>query len=90
MTTAETSKPPTCIYPGSHPTRRPIQDELDGVAANQHQCSSFYLDTVEGMSNDIFSTEGEYHHQGLARTHRLARNPGPPGWATQGHGGNWA
>jgi hypothetical protein len=72
MTTSEISKPPSCVYPASNPTGRPIHDELQGVAANQHSCSSFYLDTVEGMSNDVLSTEGEDHHQGLARTHRLS------------------
>ncbi|HKD32203.1 MAG TPA: hypothetical protein VKB73_01905 [Gaiellaceae bacterium] len=61
-----------CRYPQSHPTARDIRGELEAIAANRRRCASFYLDTVEGMSNDFLSTEGEDHHQGLARTHRLS------------------
>jgi len=61
-----------CWYPQSHATARPIRDELDGVVQNKDQCSSIYLDTVEGMSNDFPYTEGEDHHQGLARSHELS------------------
>jgi len=64
--------PPPCRYPQSHATKRNIRTELDAVAANRRHCTSFYLDTIEAMSNDLFSTEGEDHHQGLARTHRLS------------------
>jgi len=42
------------------------------VAANRNKCTSFYLDTLERMSNDFFNTEGDDHHQGLARTHKLS------------------
>jgi hypothetical protein len=62
----------SCRYPQSHPTARRVQAEIAAIAANRSRCTSFYLDTVEGMSNDVFSTEGEDHHQGLARSHRLA------------------
>jgi len=51
-----------CWYPQSHATGRPIRDELAAVAQNQGRCSSIYLDTVEGMSNDFPYTEGEDHH----------------------------
>src|ERR1051325_4827530 len=64
--------PPPCGYPQSCRTRYDIRTELARLAANSGACASFYLDTVEGMSNDIFSTEGHDHHQGLARTHRLS------------------
>jgi hypothetical protein len=71
--------PPRCAYPGSHATEAPIDAVLDGLAANGSACTSFYLDTVEGMSMDDVPSfdplpswpEGEDHHQGLARTHRL-------------------
>src|SRR5690242_1632868 len=64
--------PPGCAYPQSHRTRHPIDVELAGLAANGARCTSIYLDTVEGMSNDLISSEGEEHHQGLARTHKLS------------------
>jgi hypothetical protein len=64
--------PPGCAYPQSHRTRHPIDVELAGLAANGAHCTSIYLDTVEGMSNDLISSEGEEHHQGLARTHKLS------------------
>ena len=41
------------------------------MAQNKDHCSSIYLDTVEGMSNNFPYTEGEDHHQGLARSHKL-------------------
>jgi hypothetical protein len=69
---SEIYEPPGCEYPQSHATKRDIWTELSGVAGHHAHCTSFYLDTVEGMSNDIFSTEGEDHHQGLARTHKLS------------------
>jgi hypothetical protein len=65
MQTPLISNPPPCNYPQSYRTARDIRSELEAVAANRSKCTSFYLDTVEGMSNDIFSTEGEDHHQGL-------------------------
>src|SRR5690348_485660 len=61
-----------CTHPGSQPTRQTIRDELASVAANKAKCASIYLDTVDWMSNGLLSTEGEDHHQGLARTHRLS------------------
>jgi hypothetical protein len=61
-----------CIYPQSNATALPIREELEALAANSSRCTSFYLDTVEGMSNDWLSSEGKDHHQGLARTHRLS------------------
>lgn len=64
--------PRACRYPQPHATARPIRDELAALAANADACASFYLDTVEGMSNDFLSTEGEDHHQGIARSHRLS------------------
>lgn len=71
--------PPRCAYPGSHATADPIDAVLDDLAANGSACTSFYLDTVEGMSMDYVPSfdpwpswpEGEDHHQGIARTHRL-------------------
>lgn len=47
-----------CRYPQSHATARPIKDELAALAANAGVCASFYLDTVEVMSNDSLSIEG--------------------------------
>ena len=61
----------SCTYPQSNPTRRSIWEELEAVAGNRAQCTSFYLDTLESHSNDD-ATEGEDHHQGLARTHQLS------------------
>jgi hypothetical protein len=61
-----------CWYPQSHATARPIREELAAVAQNKDRCSSIYLDTVEGMSDDFPYTEGADHHQGLARSHKLA------------------
>jgi hypothetical protein len=64
---------PDCRYPQSHPTARTIQAEIAAIAENRRRCTSFYLDTVEGMSNDgILSREGDDHHQGLARSHKLS------------------
>lgn len=60
-----------CWYPQSHATARPIRDELTAVVRNRERCSSIYLDTIEGMSNNFPYTEGENHHQGLARSHKL-------------------
>jgi hypothetical protein len=60
-----------CVYPHSTATARPIRSELEALAANASECTSFYLDTIAGMSND-FGTEGEDHHQGLARSHQLS------------------
>jgi hypothetical protein len=61
-----------CVYPQSNATSLPIRSELQALAANGSSCTSLYLDTVEGMSNDWVSSEGEDHHQGLARTHKLS------------------
>ena len=71
MEASRATKPPKCTFPQSHATARPIADELRSIAT-QSSCSSFYLDTVEGMSNDAPWTEGEDHHQGLARSHLLS------------------
>ena len=62
-------KSPRCIYPGSHATNRPILDVLANLA--NEPCASFYLDTIAGMGNPA-SAEGEDHHQGIARTHKLS------------------
>jgi hypothetical protein len=67
-------------YPQSHATTSDILTELAGVAASHAACTSFYLDTTEGMSrgisesgiSEIVSGEGEDHHQGLARSHLLS------------------
>lgn len=59
-----------CIYPQSNATARPIRDELQGLVTNRNKASSFYLDTSEHESNPWWS-EGEDHHQGIARTHKL-------------------
>jgi hypothetical protein len=59
-----------CIFPQSNATARDIKTELDALAVNHAGRASCYLDTVEGMSGGV--TEGEDHHQGLARTHKLA------------------
>lgn len=74
MQAASTDKPDSskCLYPQSHPTAGPIKRELEALATNNSKCTCFYLDTVESMSNDLLSTEGEDHHQGLARTHKLS------------------
>lgn len=69
---AENAESKGCIYPQSNATARPIRSELEALAANRSKCTSFYLDTVEGMSNDFVSSEGEDHHQGLARSHQLS------------------
>jgi hypothetical protein len=66
-TMAETRKH---VYPQSFATAGTLDDVLDGVVANQETAASLYLDTKEEHSNPLF-TEGEDHHQGLARTHRL-------------------
>ena len=72
MSSAPSQIRPACLYPQSHATVRPIRDELSAVTQNKSRCSSIYLDTVEGMSNDFPYTEGEDHHQGLARSHKLS------------------
>src|SRR5262249_39327105 len=64
--------PSSPVYPQSYATSRPIDRELDGIVQNRALCARFYLDTKEEHSNDFFSTEGEDHHQGLARTHKLS------------------
>jgi hypothetical protein len=70
--TSRSSDPPPCLYPQSNRVSEDIRTALEGVAANKSKCASFYLDTVEGMSNNFPYTEGEDHHQGLARTHKLS------------------
>ena len=72
MSSAPAQVQQICWYPQSHATARPIRDELAAVAQNKDRCSSIYLDTVEGMSDDFPYTEGADHHQGLARSHKLA------------------
>jgi hypothetical protein len=62
-----------CIYPSSNATSKPIVDMIGLLVANEREASSFYLDTVQGMSNPL-GTEESDHHQGLARTHRLTDN----------------
>ena len=52
--------------------KEPASSALPCAWALSWPGASFYLDTVEGMSNDFWSTEGEDHHQGLARLHRLS------------------
>jgi hypothetical protein len=69
---SRSSDPPACVYPQSNRVAGDIRTVLAGVAANKSKCTSFYLDTVEGMSNNFPYTEGEDHHQGLARTHKLS------------------
>lgn len=69
--------PPSPVrYPQSNATAHDIVSELNGVTAQAAACSSFYLDTLQSMSNsdlgDLFSPEGENHAQGLARTHQLS------------------
>jgi hypothetical protein len=72
ISTAPSQIPQTCWYPQSHTTARSIRDELAAVARNKGRCSSIYLDTVESMSDNSLCTEGENHHQGLARSHKLS------------------
>lgn len=64
------------VYPQSHATASDILTDLAGVAALRDACTSFYLDTTQGMSNsdigDIGTSEGEDHHQGLACSHLLS------------------
>lgn len=55
-----------CNYPQSNSIAGNIKDAINGIAANKKHCTSFYLDTIQSMSN------GEDHHQGLARTPRLS------------------
>jgi hypothetical protein len=59
-----------CVYPQSFPTATTLVDALDDIIADPEAAASLYLDTKEEHSNPLF-TEGEDHHQGLARTHRL-------------------
>jgi hypothetical protein len=65
-------RPPSCTYPQSNALAGDLESVLEALANNKDNRSSFYLDTVEGMSNDWRSSEGEDHHQGLARTHKLS------------------
>jgi hypothetical protein len=58
---------PPCIYPGSHSTARNIYVELAGIAANGVNCPSIYL----GSFGD-FSSGGENHFQGIARSQKLS------------------
>jgi len=58
---------PPCRYPGSNPTAHNIFAELAGIAANQGNCPSLYLDATQAMS-----TGGENHFQGVARSHKLS------------------
>lgn len=68
--------PPGCGYPQSNATAHDIITEMHGVAAHGAACTSCYLDTLDSMSNstiaDIFTSQGEDHAQGLARTHLLS------------------
>jgi hypothetical protein len=64
-------RPSPCSYPQSHQLASDLESVLAGLA-KKSSCTSFYLDTVEGMSNDWRSSEGDDHHQGLARTHKLS------------------
>jgi hypothetical protein len=61
--------PPT-IYPISNPIHADIGTVLNAIAANKAACTSCYLDTLESQG-DAWSNNGENHHQGLARTHKL-------------------
>jgi|KBSMisStandDraft_5_1062788.scaffolds.fasta_scaffold33659_3 hypothetical protein len=69
---SESIKSRHCIYPGSYALDRPIFDVLNAVAANRGNCSRFYLDTVESMSNAGIHIHDQEHHQGLARSHTLS------------------
>jgi hypothetical protein len=65
------------LYPRFTPTARPIMDEVQAVAANRDLCASIYLDTLASHGHDEglpfgIDSEGEDHHQGLARTHLLS------------------
>jgi hypothetical protein len=61
---------PARRYPQSHRLSGEIRPVIDALAANRQAYTSFYLDTVEGMSGSNL-VESEDHHQGLARSHRL-------------------
>lgn len=61
------------IFPQSNATSTPILEAIGGLGTNEANCASFYLDTVQGMS-DPYDRQGENHHQGIARTHRLSNN----------------
>ena len=50
MQETEIKAPPGCIFPGSHPTARNIQEELAAIAANQSKCSSIYLGATVSLS----------------------------------------
>jgi hypothetical protein len=67
MQEPEIKAPPGCIYSGSHPTARNIQEELAAIAANQSKCSSIDRGATVSMS-----LGGENHFQGMARTHKLS------------------
>jgi hypothetical protein len=77
---ASPAGPGGIAYPQSQATASDVLTELAGVAASHAACTSFYLDTTEGMSEgishgvigDILSGEGDDHHQGLARSHLLS------------------
>jgi hypothetical protein len=73
--TRQTSKParPRCKYPQSTALAGDVETVLEDVAANRSNCSRFYLDTVESMSEGWGGLGGwNDHHQALARTHRLS------------------
>jgi hypothetical protein len=59
-------------YPQSFATFKPIGQMLDDIVRNRALCARFWLDTREDHKNNWLSEEGEDHHQGLARTHRLS------------------
>ena len=69
-----------CVYPQSNATGRRIEDELQGLVEHRDDVARFYLDTKEEHHNpgvtlfgqDFGHSEGEDHHQGLARSHRLS------------------
>ncbi len=58
-------------FPQTNPTSTPILEAIEALAWKGYNCSKFYLDTVQGMS-DPYDRQGENHHQGIARTHRLS------------------
>lgn len=68
--------PPVVTLPGWNRTARIATEEIFSLEANASQCASIYLDTQERHSNDSWippwGDEGEDHHQGIARTHRLS------------------
>jgi hypothetical protein len=71
--TADAPPPAAISYPQSYATSKPIDQMLDAIIANRDKCSRFYLDTKDEHSLGFLGLSGgENHHQGLARTLKLA------------------